>query len=214
MKKLASILGLGLVAALTTSAFVSTSVADDKDKAKKPAVTIGATAPDFTLTGTDGKQVKLSEVGKDKVVVLEWFNPECPFVVKQYAKTDVMPKTRKAAKDAGAVWLTINSGAPGKQGAGKDLNVKYQTDWKLEGAILLDESGEVGRMYGARTTPHMYVINKDGKLAYMGAIDNDRSADKAGDKNYVIQALNELKDAKPISEAETRPYGCSVKYAK
>jgi peroxiredoxin len=214
MMKLAGVLGLGVVAALTAAVFVSTSSADDKDKTKKPAVTIGATAPDFTLTGTDGKSVRLSEVGKDKMVVIEWFNPECPFVVKQYAKTDTMAKTRKAAKDAGAVWLTINSGAPGKQGAGKDLNIKYQTDWKIESPILLDESGDVGRLYGARTTPHMYVIAKDGKLAYMGAIDNDRSADKAGDKNHVINAINELKDGKPVTEAETRPYGCSVKYAK
>jgi peroxiredoxin len=189
-----------------------TGVKKDKgDPGKKSAeLKVGDAAPDFALPDTSNATVKLADF-KDKVVILEWFNPECPFVVKQYAKTTVMADSKKAAQDMGAVWIAINSGAPGKQGAGASLSAKYKEDWKIANPILIDEKGEVGRAYGARTTPHMFII-KEGKIVYAGAIDNDRSADKAGDKNFVIQALGEIKAGKPVSEATTRPYGCSVKY--
>jgi peroxiredoxin len=189
---------------------------DKKDEKKAGATAkVGEKAPEFTLTDTDGKTVKLADLLADKdtkAVVVEWFNPECPFVVKQYGKTTTMPDTYKAFKDKGVKWVAINSSAKGKEGFGKDLNAKAKNDWKIEYPILLDESGEVGQAYGAKTTPHMFVITKDGKLAYAGAIDDDRSADKAGKKNYVKNALEEILKGSNVTEAETRPYGCSVKY--
>jgi peroxiredoxin len=214
---LAAVLALGAVAVLP-QAFAQNSGATAT--AKVEAVKVGAMAPDFTLTDTAGSEVKLSSVGKDKIVVLEWFNPECPFVVKQYAKTSTMIDTHKkiteAAKAKGkeVVWLAVNSGAPGKQGAGKELNAKMKTEWKISWPILLDESGSVGKSYGAKTTPHMYVIDTTGKLVFAGAIDNNRSADKAGDVNYVVNAVMNVLDGKPVAEAEPRSYGCSVKYGK
>jgi len=183
---------------------------NEKKDAKPAELKAGDAAPDFTLTDTSNATVKLADF-KGKIVVLEWFNPECPFVVKQYEKTTVMADTKKVATEMGAVWFTINSGAAGKQGAGASLNAKFKEEWKIANPILIDDKGQVGRAYGARTTPHMFII-KDGKVVFAGGIDNNRSADKAGDKNFVIQALGEIKANKPVSEANTRPYGCSVKY--
>lgn len=111
------------------------------------------------------------------------------------------------------VWVAINSGAAGKQGAGLELNKKFKDEWKISYPILLDETGEVGKMYGAKTTPHMYVIDTDGTLKYAGAIDNNPSATNLGDVNYVRQALNEVLSGETVTTPETRPYGCSVKYA-
>ncbi|HZW07844.1 MAG TPA: thioredoxin family protein [Phycisphaerales bacterium] len=174
---------------------------------------VGETAPDFTLKDLDGKDVKLADF-KGKIVVLEWFNPGCPFVVKNHKTFDTMRKTAADYKDKNVVWLAINSGAEGQQGAAKADNVKAKTDWKIEYPILLDTTGATGKAYGAKTTPHMYVIDKDGKLAYAGAIDNDRGAKKQGDKNYVKNAIDELIAGKKVTEATTEPYGCNVKYAK
>jgi peroxiredoxin len=189
---------------------------DEKKDAKKAATAkVGEKAPDFTLTDTDGKTVKLADLLADKdtkAVVIEWFNPECPFVVKQHEKNTTMPDTYKAFKDKGVKWVAINSGAPGKEGAGKELNAKMKKQWNIEYPILLDESGEVGRAYEAKTTPHMFVIKKDGVLAYAGAIDNDKSAAKAGDKNHVKNALESVLKGETVAESETKPYGCSVKY--
>jgi phosphatidylserine decarboxylase len=122
-----------------------------------------------------------------------------------------MADTKAVAKANGVLWIAVNSGAPGKQGAGKEVNAKAKTDWKIENPILLDEAGTAGKAYGARTTPHMFIV-KDGKVVYAGAIDNNSSSKTKGEKNYVIQALGEIKEGKAVSEADTRPYGCSVKY--
>lgn len=134
------------------------------------AAKIGEPAPAFTLTDLDGKQVTLAEFA-GKTLVLEWFNPDCPFV--KYAHGEGGP-LRTMAKQRGdtVVWLAINSGAPGKQGAGVERNREAKTEYGIEHAILLDESGEVGRAYGATNTPHMFVIDPAGKLAYAGALDN------------------------------------------
>ncbi len=176
---------------------------------------VGQKAPDFTLVDVNGKEHTLSDYTNDgKIVVLEWFNSGCPFVVRHYDKYTTMADT--SAKYAGkdVQWIAINSGAPGKQGHGKDKEAIEA--WNIEYPILIDESGKVGHMYGAKTTPHMYIIHKDGTLVYAGGIDNDPrdSMPYESKINYVAKALDEIIAGTPVSEAETRPYGCSVKYAK
>ncbi|MEO0483307.1 MAG: thioredoxin family protein [Planctomycetota bacterium] len=181
----------------------------------KEVAKVGEKAPDFTLTDTDGNTYTLHEVLEmDGVnaVVLEWFNPRCPFVVKQYDANTTMADTYGAFKDKGVKWMAINSGAPGKQGAGLELNSEIKADWNIAYPILIDESGDVGRMYGAKTTPHMYVINGDGVLAYAGAIDDNPSPRQAGEVNYVRAALTSILAGETVEISETRPYGCSVKY--
>lgn len=170
-------------------------------------------APDFKLEDLDGNEVSLSQF-KGKTVVLEWFNPGCPFV--QYAHGKGPLEDMGAAKvKEGVVWLAINSGAAGKQGAGAEVNKKAAGEWSIGYPILLDETGEVGKAYGAKTTPHMYVINAEGKLVYRGALDNAPLGEVRGDShiNYVENALAVLAAGKPIEPAETRSYGCTVKYA-
>lgn len=180
---------------------------DHKKDEKKAAATakIGETAPAFTLTDTAGKTINLADF-KGKIVVLEWFNPDCPIVKGHYEK-GTFTKLKNDFKDKGVVFLAINSGAPGQQGNGTARNSDAKTAWKIENPILLDESGTVGRAYGAKTTPHMFVINKDGKLVYAGAIDDKK------DTNYVTNALNEVLANKPVTKAETEAYGCPVKFA-
>jgi peroxiredoxin len=185
-------------------------------EATRPAV-VGEQAPDFALPDLEGKQVRLSDF-RGKTVVLEWFNPECPFVKASHTKGSLVDTAARAAKD-GVVWLAINSGAPGKQGHGVEKNREGKARFSLGHPILLDESGRVGHLYGALRTPHMFVVSPDGKLAYRGAIDN--SPDAEGESptggtliRYVEQALGSLTAGKPVAVAETEAYGCSVKYAK
>jgi len=189
-----------------------TAKKDDKKTGASATAKIGETAPTFTLTDTDGKTVSLADY-KDKIVVLEWFNPECPHVVKHHAKTTTFNDLHKEFSDKGVVFLAINSGAPGKQGAGKELNAKYKKEWNKAYPILLDESGTVGKAYDAKTTPHMYIIGKDGKLAYKGGIDNQKAFDAKDYTNYVKQTLNQMIKGETITEPETKNYGCGVKYA-
>lgn len=174
---------------------------------------LGKPAPDFTLTDQSGEAVKLSDA-KGKLVVLEWFNEECPFVKKHYGSKNMQGLQKKYAKKD-VVWYTIVSSKPGKQG---HLTRGEATD-RLKGmaskAILLDEKGDVGRMYSAKVTPHMYVIDKKGDLIYMGGIDDNPSADPAdikGARNHVAAALDEALAGKPVSTPSSAPYGCSVKY--
>lgn len=165
----------------------------------------GAPAPDFTLKDHQGTTHKLSQY-RGKIVVLEWTNPGCPFVVKHYEK-DTM--TKLAAKHPEVVWLTINSSY-----FTQDAD---NAQWaKAEGvkSVLNDASGEVGKQYGARTTPHMYVVSPDGTLAYQGAIDDNPHFDARADKNYVEAAIIDLKAKRPVKTPETKPYGCSVKYKR
>jgi peroxiredoxin len=176
---------------------------------------VGAPAPDFELPDLDGKQVKLSSF-LGKTVVLEWFNPGCPFVNASHTKGGLVDTAARHVKE-GVVWLAINSGAPGKQGNGVDANRAGKQKFKLEHPILLDESGTVGRAYGAAHTPHMFVIDSKGVLVYRGAIDNSPDAEgesPTGGKlvNFVDAALADLKAGQPVTTAETEAYGCSVKY--
>jgi peroxiredoxin len=175
---------------------------------------VGKPAPDFTLADTEGKIHRLSDyTTRGKVVVLEWFNPDCPFVQKQHKRTRNMIETQAMAAKLGVVWLAVNSNAPGKQGSGLERNRRAKREYHMEYPLLMDEDGHVGRLYRAKTTPEMYLIDANGILVYQGAIDNNPSPDKLGTVNYVKQALSEHAAGKPISDAETKSYGCSVKYA-
>ncbi len=180
------------------------------------AVAPGLPAPDFTLTGVDGTAVKLSQQ-RGKYVVLEWFNSECPFVQKHYNSGN-MQKLQAKYTDKGIVWLAINSTNP-QHSNYRDAKRSRQimSDWKAKpDSLLLDPGGTVGRAYGARTTPHMYVIDPEGKLVYMGGIDDKPSVsarDIPGAKNYVVAALDDLLAGRSVSDNHTRPYGCSIKYA-
>jgi len=174
---------------------------------------VGEIAPDFTLKDLDGKEHTLSEY-KGKLVVLEWYNPECPYVKEQHTNGPLKIQGNKAT-EAGIVWLAINSSAPGKQGAGHDLNVKYRKKYAIEYPILDDNDGAVGTIYRARTTPHMYIINTDGILVYMGAIDNapfGKTPKKEEFTNYVEVAIEAVQNDIDVPNATNRPYGCSVKY--
>ncbi len=173
----------------------------------------GDEAPGFTLTDTEGAEFTLQSYLDDgKIVVLEWFNPDCPFIKKHHLKHKTMNETFAEVKDDGVVWLAINSGAKGKEGNGLERNQKAVKEYEIPFPVLIDESGEVGRAYGAKTTPHMFIINPDGTVAYNGAIDNDRSAAKLGETNYVAVALQALLEGKKIETPDTPAYGCSVKY--
>lgn len=176
---------------------------------------VGEPAPDFELPDLDGKLLKLSSF-RGRTVVLEWFNPGCPFVKAAHTRGSLVDTAARHAKN-GVVWLAINSGAPGKQGHGVDTNRAAKATFKLDNPILLDESGGVGRAYGAARTPHMYVIDEQGVLVYRGAIDNSPDAEgesPVGGKlvNYVDSALADLAAKRAITPAETEAYGCSVKY--
>lgn len=184
------------------------------DEMQKPE--IGKKAPNFKLMGTDGKTYSLSDF-EGKFVVLEWINFDCPFVKKQYQKSGNMPSLQKQFIEKGVVWLSICSSAEGKQGNfSKDvLADRMKAENHSATAYLLDADGKVGKMYDAKTTPHMFVIAPNGELAYMGAIDSIRSTDpqdipKA--KNYVSEALGALMNGKEVEKKTSKPYGCSVKY--
>jgi peroxiredoxin len=186
--------------------------AERKEKPKVEPARIGEAAPDFELKDLDGQPFKLAEQ-RGKIVVLEWFNPDCPFVVKHHERHKTMQETYERHKAEGVVWVAINSAAPGKQGYGKDRNEKARRDFELVYPLLFDESGNVGRAYSAKVTPHMYIIDREGVLVYAGAIDNDRSASKLGSINYVDQALREVIAGTAVSVTESQPYGCTVKYS-
>jgi peroxiredoxin len=176
---------------------------------------IGKTAPAFSLPNALGQSVNLSQFS-GKVVVLEWFNPSCPFVKKFYANRDML-KFQKDVRDKGAVWLTISSSAEGKQGHIEASNAaSFAKEQGLDPAsLLLDPEGNVGKSYGARTTPHMFVIDNKGSLAYAGAIDSTastHSTDISSSSNYVLQAVDALQQGRSPSPSSTDSYGCSVKY--
>jgi peroxiredoxin len=181
----------------------------------RAGVEVGQPAPNFSLTDLDGKTHTLSDY-KGKIVVLEWVNPECPIVVNHY-KAKNMQATQKAATADGVVWFSINSASyPGAQG---DYDEAKAKEWQSKvgaasSAYLRDRTGKVGRQYGATNTPHMYVINKDGTLAYQGAIDSGNSKDIPTATNYVKAALESLKAGKPIEKSATKAYGCGIKYGK
>jgi peroxiredoxin len=175
----------------------------------------GQPAPEFTLTDSNGKSHKLSDF-KGKFVVLEWLNHGCPFVVKHYSGGN-MQKLQKEFTGKDVVWLSIASSAPGKQGhmSAEETTKTKEEKGSAATAVLIDEDGTVGRLYDAKVTPHMFVVDPEGTLIYMGAIDDVKSvdaADTAGAKNYVKQALDEAMAGKEISEPVTTAYGCGIKY--
>jgi len=179
------------------------------------AAEVGQPAPDFTLPDLDGKPVKLSDQ-RGKIVVLEWFNPDCPFVRAAHTKGSLrtMAATETAA---GVVWLAINSGAPGKQGHGAEATRAGKERFGLTHPILLDEIGTVGHAYGAARTPHLFVVDAKGTLVYAGAIDNSPDGEgesPTGDKlvNHVAEALGDLRAGRAVRTPRTDAYGCSVKY--
>jgi peroxiredoxin len=176
---------------------------------------LGQPAPDFELPDLDGHRVKLSSY-RGKTVVLEWFNPGCPFVRASHTKGSLKGLADKETAK-GVVWLAINSAAPGKEGYGLDANRQGKQRFGLSHPILLDESGAVGHAYGAKHTPHMFVIDSKGILVYRGAIDN--SPDGEGDSpqggklvNYAESALADIENGHPVTVRESEAYGCSVKY--
>lgn len=185
-----------------------------KETAKEPSKEIGPEvarkAPDFTLNSFDGKTISLSGY-KGKIVVLEWFNYECPFVLRHYGSKPTMTALANKYKDKNVVWLAIDS----TNNAAPEANIKFAEERKLPYPILDDRSGTVGRAYGAKTTPHMYVIDTRGSIAYQGAIDNDeRGRKRQGLINYVDKALAELTGGKEVTTTDTMSYGCIVKYAQ
>lgn len=201
MKKLTKVLGL-----LASSAILAVSL---------HGASINETAPDFTLTDSNGNEHSLSDF-RGQFVVLEWVNHECPFVVKFY-QPGKMQELQATYTEKGVVWLKINSSAEGKQGhLTPELANQAIADKGINAtAILLDHDGEVGRLYDARVTPHMYIINPEGVLIYNGAIDSIRSTNSADiekAENYVVSALTAAMAGEPVAQPVTRPYGCTVKY--
>src|SRR5438445_3559287 len=176
---------------------------------------VGSAAPDFSLTDAKGQTHSLSQY-KGKYVVLEWFNPECPFVKKHYGSGN-MQKLQEEYTGKGVVWLTIDSNAPGSEGnMTPEQAAKVAAAWKThQTALLLDLEGKAGRAYGAKNTPNMVVVSREGKIAYEGAIDSKATpnpADIPNSTNYVKAALDESLAGKPVTTPQTKPYGCSVKY--
>jgi peroxiredoxin len=196
---------------LTT--LITTILASTVFAAESPRV--GTAAPAFSVADTKGKTHSLTDY-KGKWVVLEWFNPECPFVKKHYGSGN-MQKLQQEYTGKGVVWLSIDSSAAGKEGnLTPETADKTMSDWKMTATtLLLDFDGKAGQSYGAKNTPHMFVINPEGKIVYEGAIDSKPTANPAdigSATNYVKGALDEAMAGKPVSNATTKPYGCSVKY--
>jgi peroxiredoxin len=175
---------------------------------------LGQPAPDFALPDLDGRTVRLGDL-RGRVVVLEWFNPDCPFVKLNHTKGPLKDMAKRWSS-RGVTWLSINSGAPGKQGNGIDSSRAGKTRYGMENAIVLDERGTAGHAYGAKHTPTMYVIDARGVLVYMGGIDNAPDGDPPGGQrfvNYVEGALADVIAGRPVATQEAPAYGCSVKYA-
>lgn len=192
--------------------FLSAAACSDSQATTAAVATIGAPAPGFTLPGLDGVSVSLSDYA-GKTVVLEWFNPGCPFVKDVHGSGKMGEIAGEWSSDS-VVWLAVNSGAPGKQGTGVEKNQEARESWGISYPVLLDESGTVGHSYGAKTTPHMYVIAPDGSLAYAGAFSNAPMGRVDGDTevNFVSAALANLAAGEAVATPEAKPWGCSVKY--
>ena len=175
----------------------------------EPTIAIGAPAPQFTLADQAGKPVSLADYA-GKTVVIEWTNPECPFVQRHY-KANTMTTLAKAYADKGVIWLAVNSTGDATAAADKQFAEQHGVSYP----VLTDASGAVGHLYDAKTTPEMFVVTKAGTVAYAGAIDNDPTGDKgASATNYVRAALDAVLADKPVETAKTKSYGCGVHYAK
>ncbi|MCX7974275.1 MAG: thioredoxin family protein [Candidatus Aminicenantes bacterium] len=176
---------------------------------------IGSLAPDFTLNCLGGKPHSLSDY-KGKIVVLEWTNPNCPYVVRVYKTDGIIPALQRKYKEKGIIWITINSTHPEHKDYLPPEKLKeIYADWQASYShYLMDPDGKVGRLYGAKTTPQILIINAEGKLVYNGALDDDPRGQKSKDQkiNYVELALEALLEGKEIATPLTQPYGCTVKY--
>ena len=196
-------------------ALAATAAATALARPAEAAVQTGRPAPAFSVADTAGGQHVLAAY-RGKTVILEWTNHECPYTVKHYA-TGNMQALQAAATGSGAIWLTVVSSRPGSQGfvgAAEADRLTASRDARPTG-VVLDPTGQLGRLYGARTTPHMFIVDGAGVLAYMGAIDDRPTASHAsvkGARNYVREALDAMAAGRPVALASTRPYGCSVKY--
>ena len=203
--------GFGGAAALGLIVAMGPTIANPAGQAR-----IGAPAPAFSLTDSKGKTVSLADF-KGKTVVLEWTNHECPYVRKHYSGNN-MQMLQKKWTAQGVVWLTLISSSPGTQGyvTADEANKLTAERGAAPSDVLFDAKGDVGRAYGAQTTPHMYIVTGDGKLVYMGGID-DKATTRLDDlktaKNYVDQALSEVAAGKDVSVTTSRPYGCTIKYS-
>ncbi|NJK63698.1 MAG: redoxin domain-containing protein [Synechococcaceae cyanobacterium SM2_3_1] len=199
-------LHLGLISGILWGMAASVSLA---------APQIGQPAPDFTAQDTNGNTITLSELA-GQLVILEWTNHQCPFVGKHYSSGNMQALQKESTAD-GLVWLSMISSAPGEQGyvTAAEANELTESREAAPTAVILDPEGEIGQLYAARTTPHLYVIDEEGRLQYMGAIDSIPSAqisDLESAENYVRTALQELQAEEAVSTPATQPYGCSVKY--
>lgn len=193
-----------------------------RESGTKP-VAVGEAVPDFTLTDVDGKEHHLSDY-KGKVVLLEWFNPQCPYVIDQYTKA-TLKTFGNQMKQEGAVYLAVNSAAPGNQGSGREANIEARERFGIRFPILLDEDGKVGRLLDARFTPQVFLIDAKGVLRYAGAIDNapmgkvntttyppGKGKARGEFVNYARQAYDEIKAGEEVTTSTTKPYGTRVKY--
>lgn len=210
------VLPFALLMTLVASSFaLTTSAVPAAEQSAGVPAAIGQPAPSFTLTDTMGRKHSLAD-SAGKFVVLEWVNFDCPFVRKHY-DSNSMQKLQKALTAKGVVWYSICSSAEGRQGnyAPEKINELLKQQNAVPTAYLLDTDGNAGHAYGAKTTPHMYVVNPKGVLVYMGAIDSNPSTDITETKNpvnYVQKALDEAMSGKAVSLSSTKSYGCSIKY--
>ncbi len=195
------------------SAETAEAPADDASPTPVATAKVGEAAPDFKLSDLQGNEVALADF-RGKTVVLEWFNPGCPFVKFAHGEGPLATMGNERSGDE-LVWLAINSGAPGKQGHGVETNLAAVEAWSMKYPVLVDENGVVGRAYGAEKTPHVFVIDAEGVLRYKGALDNAPIGETQNEdyKNLLEQALTQLAAGQDIDPSETAPYGCSVKYA-
>ena len=213
--------GAATVALLGIATLTISPAAFAGKEGHKAAAKVGEKAPDFTLTDINGKSHNLNDYTEEgKIVVLEWFNPTCPFVVKHHEKMSTMTDLQSKYSEK-VVWLAVNSGnAKSPTNAMNPKCLETVKEWNVAYPMLVDADGVVGHMYGANTTPDMFIIDTEGVLRYAGAIDSDNGAaaysekDKAKVVNYVDQALRQIINGETVTVAETKSYGCGVKYAK
>lgn len=209
---LATILALGAVACSSPDASTPAGAEAARATVAGEAV-LGQPAPTFELADLSGNPVRLADL-RGKIVVLEWFNPQCPFVVYAHEQGPLRDQARRWTATDDVVWLAVNSGAPGKQGADLETNLRKVEEFGMSYPVLLDPLGEVGRAYGAKNTPQMFIVDDEGILVFAGGLDNAPLGRADGEvRNYVDEALAALEAGRPVPVAAPARYGCSVKYA-
>ncbi len=210
-----TIFGLSATLAVSSASALDHHGGDDDSDEKEKKAEIGEKAPNFTLTDVHGEEHSLKDF-KGKTIILEWFNPECPFVVHLYEEGEFQTMPNELHEKDDYAWIAINSNSPGTQGHGVEKNRDYHEKWNMEFPLLIDEDNTVANMYDARTTPHMYIIDPDFNLVYHGAISNapfDRVRGDGEKVNYVDRAIEQLRNGETVSPSYIQPWGCTVKYA-